>query len=156
MAEVLLTKDGKKQLEERLDDLKNKKRKEVAERIKEAREFGDISENAEYDAAKEEQAKVEGEINEIEAKLRLATIIDDVDTSVVSVGCTVTLRDDMDNEKVLTIVGTAEADPFKGRISNESPVGKGLMGHKTGARVEIAVPSGKQIYKIIKIKNEQK
>jgi len=156
MVEVILTKEGKKQLEERLEELKNKKRREVAERIKEAREFGDISENAEYDAAKEEQAKVEGEINEIEAKLRLATVIDDVDTSVVSVGCTVTLRDANDNEKILTIVGTAEADPFKGRISNESPIGRGLIGHKTGARVEITVPNGKQIYKIVKIKNEQK
>lgn len=157
MAEVILTKEGKKQLESRLEELKSITRKEVSERIKEARSFGDISENAEYDAAKEEQAKVEGEIAEIEAKLRLATIIEDVDTSVVSVGCTVTLLDLSDNsDLILTIVGTAESDPFNNKISNESPIGKGLLGRKKNEKVEIRVPAGVLNYKIREIKNRQK
>lgn len=157
MAEVILTKEGKKQLEARLEELKSITRKEVSERIKEARSFGDISENAEYDAAKEEQAKVEGEIAEIEAKLRLATIIEDVDTSVVSVGCTVTLLDLSDNsDLILTIVGTAESDPFNNKISNESPIGRGLLGRKKNEKVEIRVPAGVLNYKIREIKNRQK
>lgn len=151
--EVILTSEGKKQLEERLDKLKVFSRKDVAEKIKVAREFGDISENAEYDAAKEEQAMIEGEIMEIEAKLRSAVIIDDkVETSAVNVGNTVKILDmEIGEEAEYKIVGTAEADSKANRISNESPVGKALLGRKKNEVVEVAAPQGKFKIKILKI-----
>jgi len=153
MAEIMLTNAGKKQLEERLEILKSKNRHEVAEKIKIAREFGDLSENAEYDAAKEEQAMIEGEIMEIEAKLRSAKIIPDkVDTGHVSVGNTVRILDIEFNEELeYEIVGTAEADTKNNKISNESPVGRALLGRRKGETVEVNAPQGKFSLKIIKI-----
>ena len=152
-AEVILTSEGKKQLEERLELLKVFSRKEVAEKIKIAREFGDISENAEYDAAKEEQAMIEGEIIEIEAKLRAAVIIDDkVETSSVNVGNTVKILDmEFNEEAEYKLVGTAEADAKANRISNESPVGMALLGKKKNEIVEVNAPQGKFKIKILKI-----
>ena len=151
--EVILTSEGKKQLEERLEKLKVFSRMDVAEKIKVAREFGDITENAEYDAAKEEQAMIEGEILEIEAKLRAAVIIDDkVETSVVNVGNTVKILDmEFNEEAEYKIVGTAEADSKANRISNESPVGKALLGKKKNEVVEVNAPQGKFKIKILKI-----
>ena len=153
--EVILTSAGYKDLEEKLHELKTKRRQEVSEKIKIAREFGDISENAEYDAAKDEQAAVEGEILEIEAKLRTAKIIDDViDTRVVTLGCTVVLENLETNQvKEYQIVGTTEADPFKGRISNESPVGHAVLGQHKNEKVTVYTPNGKEIeMRIIDIK----
>jgi len=151
--EVILTNDGKKQLEERLEKLKVFSRMDVAEKIKVAREFGDITENAEYDAAKEEQAMIEGEILEIEAKLRAAVIIDDkVETNAVNVGNTVKILDlEFNEEAEYKIVGTAEADSKLNRISNESPVGRALLGRKKNEVVEVNAPQGKFKVKIIKI-----
>ena len=140
MAEVILTKEGYKALEERLYYLKAEKREEVAKKIGVAREFGDLSENSEYDAAKEEQAQVE---QEIEEKLRHAQIINQkkVDTSKVSAGCFVKLLDlDFDDTFEYQIMGSTESDPAKGIISNESPVGQALMGKKKGETVEVILP----------------
>ncbi|MCL1901786.1 MAG: transcription elongation factor GreA [Firmicutes bacterium] len=153
---VFLTPQGYKELEAKLDELKVIKRREVAEKIKIAREFGDISENAEYDAAKEEQAMIEGEILEIENKLRTATLIDEnrIDTSVVSVGCTVKISDvDLKENYEYKIVGTTEADVSNNRISNESPVGKALLGKKKGVTVDVNTPGGLIKLKIMDIKN---
>jgi transcription elongation factor GreA len=151
--EVILTSDGKKTLEKRLEHLKVTVRREVADKIKVAREFGDISENAEYDAAKEEQAMIEGEIQEIEAKLHRARVIDDkVDTAVISVGNTVRLLDlETETEAEYKLVGTAEADYANKRLSNESPVGKALIGRKKGDTVDVNAPKGAFKLKIIKI-----
>ena len=151
--EVILTSDGKRTLEERLELLKVTMRHEVAEKIKVAREFGDISENAEYDAAKEEQAMIEGEIMEIEAKLHKARIIDDkIDTAVISVGNTVRILDmETNTEADYKIVGTAEADYANRRLSNESPVGKALIGRKKNETVEVFAPRGSFKVKILKI-----
>lgn len=149
-----ITAEGKKMLEDRLNYLKNVARREVAERIKEAREFGDISENSEYDAAKEEQAMVEGEILELEAKLRTAIVVEDGkhDIATVNTGCTVKILDmDMDETFTYKIVGAAESDPGEYKLSNESPVGKALLGHKKNDVVEVTVPSGKIKFKILKI-----
>ncbi len=149
-----ITAEGKKKLEDRLQYLKNVARIEVAERIKEAREFGDISENSEYDAAKEEQAMVEGEILELEAKLRSAIVIEEGkhDIASVNTGCTVKLLDmDMDETFTYKIVGPTESDPAEQKLSNQSPVGKALMGHKKNEVVEVTVPSGKIKFKILKI-----
>ena len=156
MQEVFLTPQGLKDLEEKLTYLKTEKRQEVSERIKVAREFGDISENAEYDAAKSEQAEVEGEIAEIEAKLRNAKIIEEVsDVSTVSVGCTVKIRNlDTGKDNVFTIVGTTESNPLENRISNESPVGKALLGGKKGQTVTAVSPNNTLMkYKILDIKS---
>ena len=151
--EVILTSDGKRALEERLELLKVTVRREVAEKIKTAREFGDISENAEYDAAKEEQAMIEGEILEIEAKLSKAKIIDaKVDTARVDVGNTVRILDmETDTETEYKIVGTAEADYAARRLSNESPVGKALIGRRKNDIVEVNAPKGSFKIKILKI-----
>ena len=149
-----ITAEGKKKLEERLNYLKNVARREVAERIKEAREFGDISENAEYDAAKEEQALIEGEIFEIENKLRTAIVIEEGqhDVDVVSVGSTVKILDlDLNEKFTYKIVGAAESDPDQNKLSKESPIGKALLGHKQNDVVEVTVPSGKIKFKILKI-----
>ncbi len=141
--EIYLTKDGYEALQERLDYLKSTKRDEVSKRIGIAREFGDLSENSEYDAAKEEQAQLEQEILEIENKLRFGKIIDKkaINTSVINVGCTVKLKDlDFDDEFEYKIVGSTESDPAKGHISNESPVGKALLGKKKGDKVMVVLP----------------
>ena len=156
MEEIYLTKDGYKALEDRLQYLKSTAREEVAKKIGIARDFGDLSENAEYDAAKEEQAQIEAEINEIEAKLRFGKIINHkkLDLSKVNVGCKVKLYDEeFDEEIEYKITGTTESDPTKGLISNASPVGKALIGKKKGEKVEVHIPeTGATInFKIIDI-----
>lgn len=150
---VILTEEGYRQLEKRLEELKFVKRPEITERIKVARDFGDLSENAEYDAAKNEQARIEGEIVEIEAKLKIAEIIKtDGDHDVVGVGMKVRILDvDMNEEAVYEIVGTTEADISVGRISNESPLGKALVGAKVGQTVSVKAPKCSYDVKVLKI-----
>ncbi|TCS80135.1 transcription elongation factor GreA [Tepidibacillus fermentans] len=153
--EVILTPSGLKKLEEELEYLKTVKRREVAERIKIAIGYGDISENSEYEDAKNEQAFIEGRIITLEKMLRNARIIneDDVNTDVVSIGSTVKLRDiEFDEIVEYTIVGSAESDPTQNMISNESPVGKALLGKQIGAIVDINVPAGVIQYEILDIK----
>ena len=141
--EVILTKEGKEELEKRLEYLKVTKRAEITERIKTAREFGDLSENAEYDAAKNEQAMVEGEIQEIENKLKFAVIIKDgAKNGVVSLGSNVDFIDADGNAYTYEIVGTTESDVDQGRISNESPIGNALLGRKAGETLNVVVPAG--------------
>ncbi len=142
--EVILTKEGKEELERRLKYLKVEKNAEITERIKTAREFGDLSENAEYDAAKNEQAMVAGEILEIENKLKYAIIIDsNIKKDTVSLGSDVDFVEDETGEEFsYEIVGTTEADVENGRISNESPIGNALLGRKAGDKISIVVPSG--------------
>jgi len=152
--EVILTLDGLKKLEQELEHFKSVKRREIAERIKEAIEFGDISENSEYEDAKNEQAMIEGRILTLEKMLRNARVIDegDIHTDVVSVGSIVRLKDlEVGDEIDYTIVGSAEADPAKNKISNESPVGKAILGQKNGKVVEVSVPAGKLRYEIMNI-----
>jgi transcription elongation factor GreA len=153
--QVILTQEGLIKLEEELEFLKAVKRREVAERIKVAIGYGDISENSEYEDAKNEQAFIEGRIMTLEKMLRNARIInsDEVDTSTVSVGAIVTLQDMEFNEKVeYTIVGTAESDPLNNKISNESPVGRAILGKKKGVSVDVNVPAGVISYKILEIR----
>ncbi|MBY9082532.1 transcription elongation factor GreA [Paenibacillus sp. HN-1] len=153
--EVILTPDGLKRLEEELENLKSVKRREVAERIKVAIGYGDISENSEYEDAKNEQAFIEGRIITLEKMLRNARIInsDEIDTETVSVGVTVSVEDmEFGDIMEYTIVGTAESDPLNNKISNESPVGKAIIGKKKGAIVDVNVPAGVIQYKIIDIK----
>ena len=156
MKEVYLTQDGLQELKEKLDYLLTDKRREVAEKIKIAREFGDHSENAEYDAAKEEQSFVESEIKELEEKIMHAVIIDssELGPHEVFLGSTVNLLDEKYNEELCyRIVGTTEANAAENRISNESPLGAALIGRKKGERVEVPTPNGGVIvYKIIDIK----
>ena len=140
--EIFLTKEGLKSLQDRLDYLKTEKRAEVSSKIGTAREFGDLSENSEYDAAMEEQAQIEREISEIENKIRFAKIIDkkDIDTSVVSAGCFVKVKDlDYGDEIEYQIVGATESDPTSGSISNESPVGQALLGRKVGDKINVVL-----------------
>ena len=153
--EIVLTLAGLEKLEDELEVLKTKKRREIAERIKQAIAFGDITENSEYDEAKKEQAFIEGRIGTIENLLKNAKVIDDEDISVeaVSIGCLVTVKDLTYDETVeYKIVSSAEADPSQLKISNESPVGKALMGHKAGDVVEIMVPDGSIEFQIVEIK----
>jgi transcription elongation factor GreA len=152
--EVILTYEGLKKLEEELELLRGTKRMEIKERIKVALSFGDISENSEYDEAKNEQAYVEGRIAQLENMLKNAKVIDeeDVSTDKVTIGSKVRLLDmDYNDEIVYTIVGSTEADPSKFKISNESPVGSALMQKKKGNTVEVAVPDGVLKFKILKI-----
>ena len=152
--EVLLTYEGLKKLEEELELLKGDKRKEIAERIKTALAFGDISENSEYDEAKNEQAQNETRIVQLEAMLKHAIVIDEdeVDIKFVSLGAHVKIRElKSKDEYDYHIVGSAEADPISYRISNESPVGSALLGHKVGETIDVEVPGGKIKYKIIDI-----
>ncbi|MDQ2087704.1 transcription elongation factor GreA [Herbivorax sp. ANBcel31] len=152
--EVVLTFEGLKKLEQELEYLKTVKRREVAGRIKQALSFGDISENSEYDEAKNEQAQVEGRIVQLETMLKRARVIDedDVQTDVVSVGSKVNILDmEFDEEVEYFIVGSTEADPSKYKISNESPVGRALMGKEKGSTVEVQVPDGVTKYKILDI-----
>ena len=151
---VVLTYEGLKKMEEELEDLKLVRRKEVAEKIKEARGQGDLSENAEYDAAKEEQGEIETRIVQLEKMLRNAEVIDEdeVSADIISVGSKVVLYDkEFEEEVEYTIVGSAEADPMEGRISNESPVGKGLLGHRIGETVTIEAPDGEVIFQVMGI-----
>ena len=151
---VILTEEGYQQLEKRLEELKFVKRPEITERIKVARDFGDLSENAEYDAARNEQARIEGEIVEIEAKLQVAEIIKDNGAKdVVSVGKAVEILDlDFNEINVYEIVGTTEADISKNRISNESPLGKALIGSKVGDVVTVKAPECDYQVKVVSIK----
>ncbi|MEW9124435.1 MAG: transcription elongation factor GreA [Thermotaleaceae bacterium] len=153
--EVLLTPQGLKRIEDELETLKTVKRKEVAERIKQAIAFGDISENSEYDEAKNEQAQLEERIAKLEMMLRKAKIIDEDDISIdtVGIGATVRVKDiEFDEEVEYTIVGSAEADPYEMKISNESPVGRALLGKKVGDVVEVQIPDGVTEYKVLEIK----
>lgn len=152
--EIILTEEGLKKLEQELEHLKSVKRREVAERIKQAIEFGDISENSEYEDAKNEQAFIEGKIITLEKKLRNARIIDDsdVDTDVVSIGSKVLLKDlEYEDELEYFLVGSIEADPTANKISNESPVGKAILGKEMGTVVEVEVPAGILKYQILAI-----
>ncbi|OAB42702.1 transcription elongation factor GreA [Paenibacillus glacialis] len=153
--EVILTQEGLKKLEDELEHHKSVKRREVAERIKVAIGYGDISENSEYEDAKNEQAFIEGRVITLEKLLRNARIInnDDINTDFVSVGVTVTVEDVEFGDTVeYLIVGTAESDPLNNKISNESPVGKAILGKQRGAIVDVNVPQGVVQYKIIDIR----
>ncbi len=154
MEKHYLTPEGKKQLEEKLNFYKTVKRPEVIKRIGIAREFGDLSENSEYDAAKDEQAQIEGEISEMESILLHAEVIDKkkIKADVVSVGCKVKLYDeDFDEEVEYRITGSSESDPRNGVISNLSPVGSALIGHKEGDIINVKTPGGNTVYKIVEI-----
>ena len=150
-----MTQAGKEKLEQELEHLKTVVRKEVVERIKIARSFGDLSENSEYDAAKDEQAFVEGRITTIENMIRNARIIseDELSKDAVSLGNSVTFVELPEgDEETYTIVGSAEADPFEGKISNDSPIAKSLLGRKVGDQVTVQTPGGEMNVKIIEIK----
>lgn len=152
---VFLTQDGIKKLEGKLEYLKNIRRKEVADRIKAAIALGDLSENSEYDDAKNEQAFLEGEIITIEKTLRNAELIDESEIvgDTVVLGAVVRVQDiGTGRETEYTIIGSDEADPFNGRISNESPVGQAVMGKRIGETVEVAVPRGAKMLKILSIR----
>lgn len=149
-----MTAAGKQKLEDELDYLKTVKRKEVVERIKVARSFGDLSENSEYDSAKEDQAFVEGRISTLESMIRNAVIIneEEVSNDAVRLGKTVTFIEVPDGEEeAYTIVGSAEADPLEGRISNDSPIAKSMLGHTVGDRVKVLTPGGEMEVKILSI-----
>ena len=155
MKEVILTPEGHKKLQEEIEYLSNDKRREVADRIRIAREFGDIAENAEYDDAKNEQALLEHRIAMLEERLRSARVLEkgDVKKDEVSVGSKVKLKDMETNKTVeYRIVGSAEANPAESKLSNESPVGKAIIGHKKGETVEVTAPRGSMKYKILEIK----
>ncbi len=156
--DVILTPEGLSNLKAELDQLATNRRREVAGRIKEAREFGDISENAEYDDAKNEQAMLEARIAQLEEKLRSATVIDasNLTNDVVRVGSVVHVKDDGGKSTKYTIVGSAEASPAEMKLSNESPVGKALIGHKRGDEVVFSTPRGERRLKITKIEIDSK
>lgn len=149
-----MTLEGKQKLEEELEDLKINKRKEIVERIKIARSYGDLSENSEYESAKDEQAFVEGRISTLEKMIRFAEIIDDknVEADIVSLGRTVTFVELPDEEEEsYSIVGSAEANPLQGKISNDSPIAKALLGKRVGDEVSIATPGGDMRVKIVNV-----
>lgn len=155
MADLFITAEGKAEIEERLKYLKNIKRPEVLEKLKVARDFGDLSENSEYDAAKKEQTIVESEINQIEETLRKATIVENgsVSNDVVSVGNIVKVYDmEFDEEVEYKVVGIIESNPDKNYVSNESPIGKALLGAKVGDEVTVKAPGGDIKLKILEIK----
>lgn len=152
--EILLTQEGYDKIVAEHEELVAVKRKEISERLKEAISYGDLSENAEYDAAKNEQAELEERILKLENMIRKATIIneDEMSSDRVRVGLTVKVLDVEENEEMeFTIVGSTEADPFEGRISNESEVGKNLLGKQKGDTVQIVVPDGLLTYKVVDI-----
>ena len=152
--EILLTQEGYDKIVAEHEELVSVRRKEISERLKEAISYGDISENAEYDAAKNEQAELEERILKLENMIRKATIIneDEMSSDRVRVGLTVKVLDVEENEEMeFTIVGSTEADPFEGRISNESEVGKNLLGKQKGDTVQIIVPDGLLTYKVVDI-----
>jgi transcription elongation factor GreA len=145
--DVILTPEGLEKLQRELEELQTTKRREVAERIKEAREFGDISENSEYDDAKNEQMMLEQKISQLEERLRSAQVINasELSNDVVRIGVTVNVKDESSGSSdKYTIVGSAEANPSQRKLSNESPVGKALLGHKRGDTVQVALPNGKK------------
>lgn len=153
--QVILTYEGVRKLEEELNYLKTVKRKEVTQKIKTALSFGDLSENSEYDEAKNEQAFIEGRIANLENMLKTAKVIDeeDITTDTVNIGATVKVKDlEFDDEVEYTIVGSAEADPGKLKISNESPIGRSLIGKRVGDLVDVNIPDGVIKYKILEIK----
>ncbi|WJY28535.1 MULTISPECIES: transcription elongation factor GreA [Sporosarcina] len=149
-----MTVAGKQKLQEELELLKTVKRKEVVERIKIARSYGDLSENSEYDSAKEDQAFIEGKISSLESMIRNAVIIsEDTVTDEVQLGSTVTFKEIPEGDtETYTIVGSAEADPLEGLISNDSPIAKGLLGHKKGDQVKITTPGGEMQVEITEVK----
>ncbi|MBO4324410.1 MAG: transcription elongation factor GreA [Lachnospiraceae bacterium] len=150
----ILTSQGLKKLEAELDDLRTVKRKEIAQKIKEAREQGDLSENAEYDAAKEEQREIEARIEELEELLKNVEVVDEdeIDLDTVNIGCEVKLKNtETGKEVVYKLVGSTEANALKGKISNESPVGRELIGAKKGSKITIEAPAGMITYKIMSI-----
>ena len=150
----ILTYQGLKKLEDELQELKVVKRKEIAQKIKEAREQGDLSENAEYDAAKDEQRDIEARIEQIEKILKNAEVVveEEVDLDKISIGCKIRILDcEFDEELEYTIVGSTEANSLKGKISNESPVGKALLGKKVGDSVVVETQMGEITYKVLEI-----
>ncbi len=155
--EVLLTQDGYEKVVAELEDLKTNKRKEMAEKIKEARSFGDLSENSEYDEAKNEQAQMESRINELEAMVKSAKIItkESIKENTVFLGTKVLLKiteeDGYEEEVEYEIVGSSEANPVNGKISDESPVGKALFGHSVGEKVTVDMGYGKTVYEILSV-----
>ena len=152
--DVILTPEGLKKLQDEIDYLITTKREEVAERIKEAREFGDITENSEYDDAKNEQAMLEHRISQLQEKVSRARVVrtSEIGTDMVTLGATVTLKDLEDDEVcVYRLVGSAEADPMEGRVSNESPLGQSIMGRRSGEIVVVAAPGGQRRYQILAI-----
>lgn len=150
--EFLLTSEGFLELETELNNLKNEDRPRIIEAIKEARAQGDLSENADYDAARDEQAKIEARIQELEYMLEHAKIIEKVSGDTVSVGTTVTVKYvDDDEEEEYSIVGSMEADPFENKISNESPIGKAIMDRRVGEVISVESPNGSYDIKIVKI-----
>lgn len=150
--EIYLTASGLKEIQDELDELKNVKRPEVITALKEARALGDLSENAEYDAARTEQALVENRIQELEAMIENVVLIENVDTDKVSIGTTVTIEYVGDNDtEAYSIVGSKEADPFNNKISNESPIAAAIMGRKVGDTVEVSSPDGVYNVKIVAI-----
>ncbi len=154
MAEVYLTPEGKKELDDKLAYLKNVRRTEIAELISEARAQGDLSENAEYDAAKEEQRSIEARIAELETILKNVEIVEEEELSFdrVNIGCLVTVQEKKSKKNmVFHMVGSTEANSMAGKISNESPIGSALMGHRKGETVVALAPVGEITYKIIKI-----
>jgi len=151
---TLMTYTGLKSLEDELENLKVVRRKEIAAKIKEAREQGDLSENAEYDAAKDEQRDIEARIEEIEKLLKHAEVVveEEVDLKKINLGCTVVVHDmEYDEDLTFKIVGSSEANSLEGRISNESPVGRALMGAKVGKTVKVDTQAGTIKYKVMKI-----
>jgi transcription elongation factor GreA len=146
-----LTPEGEKKLRAELAELTGPKRDELAKRLRAAIQMGDLSENADYHKAKEDQAFLEGRIQEIEAILRMATIVEKKQSDVVEVGARVTIKEDDYDPETFYLVGATEADPRNGKISNESPFGKALLGHKVGDEVEAETPGGKVKLKILKI-----
>ena len=158
MTKKILTQAGLEKLESELNELKIQRRKEIAEKIKEAREQGDLSENAEYDAAKEEQRHIEGRIAELEALLKNASVVDtdEIDEDSVNVGHTVRVKNETRGmEQTFHLVGASEANNLIGKISNESPVGRALLGHKVGDKVVAEAPIGEIKFKILEIKRSE-
>lgn len=153
---IMLTSDGYKKLEEELAYLKGPKKMEIAEKIKAARDFGDLSENSEYDEVRNEQVLLESRIIELDLMLRSAEIIDNISTEIIGIGVSVILYDyEFKEEIVYHIVGTTEVDPMENKISTDSPVGKALVGKKKGDEVEVEIPDGISKYKVIDIKKTE-
>ncbi len=153
MPPTFLTREGFQKLQDELEFLRTQKREEIANRLREAMEGGELIENAEYEAAKNEQAFVEGRIKELEVILASARIIEEKPKAeIIQVGSTVSVKEEGSKPEEYTIVGAAEANPAKGLISNESPLGKAILGHKAGERVEVDAPAGKFIVQIMKLK----
>jgi len=154
MKQIILTDEGLKKLEEELNYLKTEGRKDVSEKIKQAKSFGDLSENSEYDEAKNEQAIIEARIAQIESMLKNAKVLDEdeIDTNTISLGSKVVIKDiELDEEFEYYIVGSTEADPSQMKISDESPLGKALLGHKVGDEVQVEAPAGTILYRVLNI-----